>query len=360
MFKKIAKIFSNQLSLRNLGIKPDFPRDFSHRRRYFTVSVTTRCNFNCPHCLWREVDEGKTLIRDVPISALESALKNGKKLNFQMVSFTGGEPILNPQFEELVSLAVKYKYKFNFASNGWLYKEYAEIIKKYKENLEWVFLSLDSVTPEIHDAVHHKPGSFVKVLEAINFYRQEGIPIAANFCAIKKNFHQIEKLPDFCLKLGVKAIRWIAAIPVAEEFNIAQGELLTDKERAEAVEKILNLREKFKFRCGFHLTMTFFPSYFRKADGRFWICRVLNCNSLHIDHDGGMFFCCGINRQCQNKPLIQKIGFEKALAITLDTAKEMKKRFLITWLNKPEEINHFCDFCNKNIESCLVTALKKQ
>ncbi len=331
---------------------------YSQQSRGFVFSITTRCNFHCPHCLRSEIDKNKALVKDLPISVLETVLEKGKKLGFLFVSFTGGEPILHPHFGELVSLVNKYGYRFNFASNGWLQKEYWDAIRGNHQNLESIFLSLDGVTPEVHDSVRNKPGSFEKIMETIKFYKSHNLSIIITFCVTKNNLHQIELLPDFCLKLGIKTIKWATVIPVHDEFgNSIEKNVLTDEERTDAFWKIAGLREKFKLRCGFLITRSFYPLANSSRKIFLW-CPILDCGTLTVDHDGAMFFCCDINRECENKPLIQELGFEKSLDITLNLANEMKKKMINASLGG-QDIRRFCDFCNKNIESLMGQADSK-
>jgi len=342
-------------------------QNFSDHRRPqgFVVSTTTRCNFNCPHCLRSGIDKGKTLIKDLPISVFEEVLMEGKKIDFKFVTFTGGEPILRPQFGELVSLVGKYDYEFNFATNGWLSKEYWEVIKEYKKNLGRIFLSLDGTTSKVHDAVRNKTGSFEKAIEAVKFYRNHNLAITASFCVTKKNLEEIENFPEFCLGLGINTIKYSAALPVYDNSGILNAEyVLTDKERIDAIKKISILEERFK-ECEFLITRSFYPASaalsseatFKKRKINLWSwCPMLDM--IYIDHDGAMLFCCDINRDYKNKPLVQKLGFEKSLGITLNSVNEMRKRFLAASLNN-QKINRFCDFCNENFKDCLDLAKRQ-
>lgn len=366
---KITQKIINQLddNLRPLGLSIQ-PPSLDYREGDFIVSTTTRCNFHCSHCLRQQVDKDKTLIKDLPVPVFETILKEGKKINFRLISFSGGEPILHPQFRELVDLVKKYDYRFNFASNGWLYKEYWEIIRQNRENLEVIILSLDGVTAEVHDAVRNKPGSFGRLIEAAKFYRGHNLPMMATFCATKKNYHQIEELPQLCLKLGIKSIKWATILLVSENSAaLIAKDILTDGERMAALRKIFNLREKFKGQCRFSITSSFYANsgdFDGTADSRKRLgidfCSVLGNNLFFIDHEGGMFFCCDIFEDCPQKPLVQKIGFAKSLMITMDVVNEIKKRMLVCLLNNPQKIGRICDFCNGNIKSCLDSTLRRQ
>lgn len=358
-FVKISKKIIHQFNrLGYLGSELFPSSRFGYQHPGFVVSITTRCNFCCPHCLRAAIDKNKTFIKDLPLPIFETILKEGKKLNFQYISITGGEPILHPQFKEIIFLINQYGYKFYLGSNGWFYKEYWEAIKQNQKNFKFIFLSLDGLTPEVHDAVRNQPGSFEKVIEAIKFYKEQKMTSVITFCVTPKNYHQIEKLPDFCLKRGIKFIKWVTVIPRERELGIDfLSYVLTDNQRREALRKILRLKEEFKGRCVFSITASFFSAsgivrdeiYLNKGID---FCSALNGHNFYIDHDGGMFFCCDINRECKNKPLIQKVGFEKSLRITLDIANEMKKKFLSDLLNNPQKINRICDFCNDNIDFC--------
>lgn len=316
----------------------------------FVISVTSRCNFNCPHCLRNAVDRKKTIIEDLPISTFETVLKEGKKLGFGFVSFTGGEPILHPKFSELVSLATHYNYRYNIASNGWLYKNYWPIIEKNRQNFELIFFSVDGTTAEIHDSVRNRIGSFNKLIEAIEFYKKKQLPIVMTFCMTKKNIQELEKMPDFCLNLGVNCLKLTTVISVKDKTNnFSKNDILTDTERMEAFQKILDLQKKFEGRCDFWPASSFYPI----SKNTINFCHVLNSGSFYIDYNGGMLLCCDITYPCENKPLIKELGFEKCLELTLDSINRLKKMHAHQILNDKNPKGSTCDFCNQNIESCL-------
>ena len=368
MLESLIEKFLEKITSQANNLLPKPPRRFSvlHQGCGFIISTTTRCNFHCPHCLRSEIDDDKTIVKDLPLPVFETALKGGKKLGFQYVSFSGGEPILHPRFSDLVSLAGKYGYTYNFATNGWFHNEYWKIIEQNCSNLDVIFLSMDGITAEVHDAVRNKAGSFDKLIETANFYRNHNLSMTATFCVTKKNYHQIEGLPEFCLKLGIKTTKWAAAVPIYDKFGaVIKDYALTDEERAGAFKKILDLREKLKSKCNFIVTRSFYPvsgilgeENKNKKDFEPW-CPILDCHNLYIDHDGGMFFCCDMNRECKNKPLIQNLGFKESLKITLNSASEIKKKAVENLFNG-REINRFCDFCNNNIKDCLSLAMREK
>lgn len=326
------------------------------------VSTTTRCNFNCPHCLHTfKIDKGKTLIKDMPLSVFEILLRDGKKVNFATISFSGGEPILHPRFEELVRLVVKYDYWFNFSTNSWLYEKYWPIVNKYRKNVEVIFFSLDGPTANIHDAVRDKPGSFKRVIKAIKFFKKNNFLVIVSTVFNKQTYHLVEDMANLCLKLGVG---WLKSGAVMSPIPSSYG--LTDEERFELIQRILNLRNQEKFRKSLHVEMTagtlqgakfLNSSPVNKQNIHF--CGVLRGDKLYVDHDGGMLPCCDIYQECKNKPLIQEVGFEKALEINLEVINELKKQRLHDLFHNSESVVRTCDFCNKHIERLFDLVNKK-
>lgn len=353
---------------KNMGFKIE-PKLFLYRR-WLVFTVTTRCNFSCPHCLKSAVDKKKTCFKDIPLSVVEKTLEGAKGMDFDLVCFTGGEAILHPQFKDIVSLvAGKYGYEFNYTSNGWFHKEYWEIIEKYRKNIRNLSLSFDGVTPEVHDSVRNRPGSFERAVESAKFYIGKGINVGLNFCVTSKNIRQIEKMPGLCRALGVKSVRWMTVIPAYDKNNVdIIGNSLTDEERAVALRKILSLKKKFEGVYRFAVLPSFypFPENFVYEPGEEKIykqkfpCPLMNADSeIFIDEDGGMFFCTDINRECAKKPLAQELGFEKALELTMDWGNEMKKKMINRQLRGGLS-ERWCDFCVKNIEDGLNTAVQKK
>lgn len=359
-----SKIINQLIKDFYLEFGSDFKLKSSIRKLTFVVSLTTKCNFRCPHCLRNEIDNDKTLVKDLPVSIFEKVLKEARKMNFRTVSLTGGEPIFHNKFEDIIYLINKYDYSYNFVTNGSFYEEYWQIIKKNVQRLDCIFLSLDGTTPEIHDSIRNKIGSFEQVMKAIEFYKKKGVKIIINFCVNKKNYHQIDDLPNFCIKKGLSCIKWLTVIPFKEKTDFYLSDfILSNYEKLEALRKILKLQEENKDKFFFIITSSFFSVSLKRSKKEIIVipnfCPVLNNNTFYIDHDGGMLICCDISRSCIDKPLVDKLGFAKSFEITIYSAAEIKKQLLSYLLNKNKKLINLCDFCNNNIDFSLKSAKEK-
>lgn len=250
-----------------------------------------------------------------------------------------------------MELTKKYNYNYRIVSNGWFYKDYLPIINSNRENFDAINFSLDGATAEAHDNFRNKPGSFQRIIEAIRLYKKNQIPIVLITCLSKKNYDQIEKIINLCLKLKIKWFKITLETPV---LNLG----LTDEKLFAAVQRISYLREKLKNRVFVSFCSSFWNRSKRKVVN---FCSILR-DGLYpmIDQEGGMIFCCDIFQKCGQKPLIQREGFEKSCRITLNVVNEIKKQRLHDLLNSPEEAIGTCDYCNKHIEKALEIARKME
>lgn len=351
MYSEFLFNFSNKIAGKlNLRIEKNARKD-GFFRPTFVVSATTRCNFHCPHCLRDFTDDNKTLIKDLSPDVFEIVLREGKKVNFSYISITGGEPILNPYFPELVNLIKKYNYTYNFTSNGWLYKDYWPIIEESRRNLDQILLSIDGATAEVHDAVRNKPGSFERLMEAARSYQKNKIPLIVTFVITKQNYHQIEEMVNLGVNLGIRTIKYTAVISLRESDDYG----LTDDEKLRAFKQVSMLQEKFKNKINFITTANLVAG--RSSDNRSsspHFCTILDGQQLFIDHDGAMLFCCDLYQKCPHKPLIQELGFKECLRINFDVINEIKKQHAKDLLdNSLPKLVNFCDFCNNYVEKFL-------
>lgn len=305
--------------------------------------ITNRCNFNCPHCILKTLVGDQASPRDLPLSVFEKSIKEGMKLGFNHVSLTGGEPLLYPQFAKLVKIIRKHNYTFGFASNGWLYKEYWEALEHNNNGLKYVTLSLDGSTAEVHDSVREKRGSFEKVMEATDFYQKNKIDVGVNFLLSPQNRHQVVDTARLCAKMGVKGIVYTGEIPL-------NNSKLTEDQKAEARADIdcarKELGKSMNIRTG--STLVAFKSLSHIGS-----CPSYKGQRMVIDFDGGMFFCCNLYQQCDNKPLISKIGFEKAFQINMKVIEEFYRQYFSGLLDNMQSDDRNCNFCNQHIGNML-------
>jgi radical SAM protein with 4Fe4S-binding SPASM domain len=184
------------------------------------VEITTRCNFDCKHCYNR----GNKVI-DLPIEKFKELYEFANKYKVWIFVITGGEPLLHPQFNEIISFikSTPRNFRLSLQTNGSLINN--NIIKKLK------FFDLIHLSFDLSDALR-KGGK--ENLELAKKISSKGVKCYLFTTIHKMNLHLIDDMV---------ATAKSANIPIA--FNICQpterlGEhFLLSKEEFMNVEKKL-------------------------------------------------------------------------------------------------------------------------
>lgn len=151
------------------------------------LNVTNKCNLDCKYCYACGGSYGSSeCMMDIPTAKLAIDTVLQKYNVIQSIQFFGGEPLLN---EPVIRFVCEYFTKlveekklaglpaFGTISNGTIYSDQlAETIKKYQIGLTF---SIDG-PKSVHDSMRiykEGTGSFDKVIENIEKYRNAGVPI---------------------------------------------------------------------------------------------------------------------------------------------------------------------------------------
>ena len=132
------------------------------RREQLILNVTEACNFRCSYCVfggkypYHRTHSAKAMSWDVARLAIDDFLSHSRLSEERIISFYGGEPLLNlPLIRQCVD-HVKRSYadlhvRFSVTTNGYLVK--GEAARLLAEEDFLIVISLDG-PPEVHD--HHR------------------------------------------------------------------------------------------------------------------------------------------------------------------------------------------------------------
>lgn len=144
--------------------------------------VTYRCNASCSFCdIWE---------RPSPYVTVEQVAQNLsalRKLGVRVIDFTGGEPLLHRQIDQLLQLAKDMGFITTLTTNGLLYPKWAERLRGLVDMLHF---SLDSPHKEAHDA-SRGVACFDFVLESLEIAKKIGEKPDILFTVLESNIDQI-------------------------------------------------------------------------------------------------------------------------------------------------------------------------
>ncbi len=179
------------------------------------IEPTTACNLRCPECpsglrsFSRPTGKLDTQLFEKIISEVSSHL-------LYLTFYFQGEPYLNPQFLEMVSIANKHKIYTTTSTNAhFLDEENAK--QTVLSGLDRLIISIDGASQETYES-YRKEGDLTKVLEGtknVLKWRKKlnvnGPKVMWQFLVVKPNEHEIPKIKQLASEYGVDKVAFKTA-----------------------------------------------------------------------------------------------------------------------------------------------------
>ena len=193
------------------------PYDFDFTRLPILgeVALTYRCNERCRFCYagcgesGRDADAGAELSTDEWKRVIRM-LKDEAKIPF--FSFTGGEPLLRPDLEELAAYARSLGLRANLITNGSLATG-ARAASLKAAGIDTAQVSLESPDPALHDALCGTDGAWKRTVSGIGALRGAGISVQTNSTLTRLNRESLLGLSSFLASIGVERFSMNLFIP---------------------------------------------------------------------------------------------------------------------------------------------------
>ncbi|MCX7832481.1 MAG: radical SAM protein [Actinobacteria bacterium] len=192
---------------------------FGGSRDYFVplhlfLELTDSCNQRCVHC-YRESGPGNNQFMNK-----ENFFRMAENLSLEgtlVVEFTGGEPLLHPYFDEMLSLAAEYFDLVSVITNGTLLDEQKvsllSNLNKYETKV-FVSITLNSYKSSFHDWFVGMKGSFEKALRALRLLEAASVPVRVSMNVSRENLNDILPTAELAFENGASIF---AAAPVNPE-----------------------------------------------------------------------------------------------------------------------------------------------
>lgn len=290
--------------------------NYNRKFNYLRFSLTENCNLRCIYCMPEE-DQPKTLApQTLKIPDIKTVLSLMADLGVTKVRFTGGEPMLRPDFDRILRTARETKgiKEIHITTNGILLDKWLHVLEEI--NVDGINISLDTLNSEKFKQISKRNG-LDKILGNIDLARNSKIKkLKINVVVIRdKNYDEIHDFIKFAQTNNV-TVRFIELMPFdgGQIWNLDKVvtvmEMLNKiKTVTQLSQSVGTLTEKFNFSLPHGKgKIALIPSYSRT------ICNT--CNRIRITHDGKLMNCLYSTREFdlgymirQNKSLIEMKSF---------------------------------------------------
>lgn len=161
---------------------------------HLDMELTERCNNNCVHCCINlPADDAWARERELSGSAVKGILDQAVPLGCLTVRFTGGEPLLREDFEDLYLYARKAGLKvLLFTNAGLITPSLAELLSRIPP-LEKIEVSLYGMNKRSHEAATRTPGSFEAARRGIHLLLERKVPFVVKSALLPSNRDAVEE-----------------------------------------------------------------------------------------------------------------------------------------------------------------------
>lgn len=205
------------------------------------MELVKGCNLMCFHCYnyWKHVDnlpkESKTGTKEYLI-----LLNKLNDIGVSSVTFTGGEPFLNPELIfKMVKNAKKFGMEVGINTNAtFINLSQAEVLADI--GVDHILCSLLG-SKDIHDNITGVEGSFYKTIEGIRLLVSVGISVAVNMVVSKKNLNDILFVGKLSKELQAKTF---CATPITPPNSELLRYALTPEEYKTTLKSLLEIKRE--------------------------------------------------------------------------------------------------------------------
>jgi MoaA/NifB/PqqE/SkfB family radical SAM enzyme len=178
-----------------------------------------------------------------------NAVSDAASLGYNVLSVSGGEPLLYSHLESICSRAHRHGMITTLVTNGTIITERKMHDLRYL--VDMIAVSLDG-TPERHNRLRGSDRAFHRMEARLNLVRQAGIPFAFVFTLTNENLPDLEWVADFAVHQGATMLQVHPLDESGRACDEMPGQVLADQQTGTAWMVVECLREIFRGKLMIH------------------------------------------------------------------------------------------------------------
>lgn len=177
------------------------------------IDLTTLCSNRCPNCTY--LDQRKLPARLLPTDLAKKVIKQATDFGIKAITFTGGgEPVLHPDFAEIVAFSRQQGLKAGLITSGHDYSQ--QIAERTLPYFSWIRFSLDAGSPDVYAATHglnakHFQRTVDNIRKASAIREKNKLPVilGASYLVFQPNQTDFKAAIDLALgKMGLDRLQF--------------------------------------------------------------------------------------------------------------------------------------------------------
>ncbi len=203
---------------------------------WLLAELTYRCPLQCPYCS-NPVDYAQYK-QELTTQEWFDVFDQARQLGAVQLGFSGGEPLVRQDLEDLVAYAHHQGFYTNLITSGMGLNE-ARIAKLKAAGLDHIQISFQASDPTVNNALAGSKRAFEQKYQMAQLVKQYDYPMVLNFVIHRQNIDQIEQIIELCLELEADTVELAICQFYGWAFENLQGLLPTQAQLVRA-ERITN------------------------------------------------------------------------------------------------------------------------
>lgn len=260
--------------------------------QHVQINVTARCNMRCEHCRGAYEDTTDLSVEDFTNLILFSRQHIGERGGYLL---TGGEPLLHPQFKELLTILSQHIGGSDFlsiATNGTFV---TEKLLDYLNELSFseirISVSLDSVDPARHNLFRHAPRGYQDSVRAIRLISErEGVQCIVRATIQADQIAELGAMAELVKSLGADILSVSSIIPSGRARNRPEFEFGKEAKKA-----LMNRVKELRGQCpqlviDVNDPLAYIDTAYKGQCGEYGGC-IAGIGTFSVEPDGTMLPC---------------------------------------------------------------------
>jgi Fe-coproporphyrin III synthase len=225
------------------------------------LHLLDRCNLACSHCYSASSPLKQTIL---PFAPLVEALPRLRAEGYQVISLSGGEPLLYPWLAELLAAAKAEGFRTTAISNGFRVTRHRRALV---EALDRIAISFDGMGAR-HNRMRGHPLAWDRAIGALLYLAKIGKPAAAAFTVTAETLAEVPDFVDLCAGLGVRAVQLRPLVMAGRAREAAADQALSEADLARLWLMAKTLAEAWEGEVAVHVDLA--PAEALAADAGAW------------------------------------------------------------------------------------------
>ena len=263
--------------------------------RQLFLELTLQCNERCFHCGSScTPQKPEDLLSLEEYKAILDQVKEDFDLKRLQLCITGGEPLLRPDFFEILGYAHELGYHWGMTSNATLITP--EVAHRLAEvGMDTISVSIDGL-PKTHDKLRGTPGGYERAMRGIQALIDEKVFKAVQVTTVvnHENIGELDELFAIMDKLDIDSWRVINLEPIGRALQWP-SRMLTDEDYLRLFSFIREKRLRgypVEYGCSHYLG----PAWERELRNWYWMCNA-GIYTASIMANGDIGACLDIERR---------------------------------------------------------------